>query len=138
MSGAGWRRDPHLGADVPPGAWVADPRIRAIVVAAPAFGFAFAPDGLKTVAVPAQVWRAAEDRHQPDAWYDEAVRQALPRPPDYRVVAGANHYSFLTPCGPRLAARAPQICADPPGFDRAAFHQAFDAEVVRFFQANLR
>ncbi|WP_218190980.1 alpha/beta hydrolase family protein [Enhydrobacter aerosaccus] len=129
--------DPHLGADVPAGAWIADPRIKAIVVAAPAFGFAFSPDGLKNVRIPVQLWRAAEDHHQPDAWYDEAVRRALPRPPEYHLVAGANHYSFLPPCAPRLASRAPGLCTDPPGFDRAAFHRTFNAEVVRFFQTAL-
>jgi predicted dienelactone hydrolase len=130
--------DPHLGAGVPPGAWISDPRIKAVVVAAPAFGFAFSPDGLKNVLVPVQLWRAAEDRHQPDAWYDEAVRLALPRPPEYHLVAGANHYGFLPPCTPRLFNRAPRICTDPPGFNRAAFHRAFDALVVRFFETRLR
>ncbi len=37
-----------------------------------------------------------------------------------------------------LARRVPEICADPPGFDRAAFHAAFDAKVVRFFEAPLQ
>ena len=31
----------------------------------------------------------------------------------------------------------PMICADPPGFDRAAFHKQFDAEIVAFFQKTL-
>lgn len=130
--------DPHLGAAVPPGAWISEPRIKAIVVAAPAFGFAFSTDGLRNVRVPVQLWRAAEDYHQPNAWYDEAVRLALPRPPEYHVVVGANHYGFLPPCTTRLAHRVPKICADPPGFNRGAFHQAFDAQVVRFFESTLR
>jgi hypothetical protein len=29
---------------------------------------------------------------------------------------------------------APQICKDEPGFDRAAFHEQFDAAVVAFFK----
>ncbi len=32
---------------------------------------------------------------------------------------------------------APEVCTDPPGFDRAAFHKAFDAEVVAFFKTQL-
>lgn len=130
--------DPHLGADVPPGAWIRDPRIKAAVIAAPAFGFTFDRVGLKNVHIPIQLWRAADDRHQPNPWYDEAVRLALPRPPEYHVIAGADHYGFLPPCDPRLAKRAPNICADPPGFDRMAFHQAFNAQVVRFFLTALR
>jgi predicted dienelactone hydrolase len=123
---------------VPPHAWVADPRIKAIVVAAPAFGFTFDKAGLSSVRVPVQLWGAAEDRHQPNPWYEEAVRKALPKPPEYHVVPGADHYAFLAPCSPELAAAAPQICTDPPGFDRAAFHRSFNAEVVKFFRETLR
>lgn len=130
--------DFDIGAGVPGGAWIADPRIKAAVIAAPAFGFAFGRGGLRNVHVPIQLWHAADDRRQPDPWYDEAVRLSLPRAPDYRVVAGAGHYDFLPPCSARLAARAPRICADPPDFDRAAFHRAFNARVVAFFEDTLR
>jgi predicted dienelactone hydrolase len=50
------------------------------------------------------------------------------------VVPGAAHLSFLMPCG-LLAPR--QICEDPKGFDRAAFHKRFNADVVRFFKTRL-
>jgi len=123
---------------VPPHAWVGDPRIRAVVVAAPAFGFAFDKAGLTSLRAPMQLWRAADDHHQPNPWYEEVVRGALPNPPEYHVVPGADHYAFLAPCSPELAAAAPQICADPPGFDRTAFHRGFNAEVVRFFSKTLR
>ncbi len=125
------------GSIVPAGAWVRDPRIRAVVVAAPAFGFAFDRAGLSGVEVPMQLWRPADDRHQPQPFYEEAVRAALPRPPDYRVVANAGHYDFLPPCEARLARRAPDICSSEPGFDRAAFHRQFNAEVVQFFETQL-
>jgi predicted dienelactone hydrolase len=130
--------DPHLGSDVPPDAWLPDPRVKAGVIAAPAFGFAFDRAGLKSVRIPIQLWRAADDRHQPNPWYEEEVRLGLPQPPEYHVVAGAGHYDFLTPCGPHVAARSPQICGDPLSFNRAAFHEQFNTAVMRFFRANLR
>ena len=132
------RIDPGLGKDAPPDAWTRDPRFKAVVIAAPAFGFAFDSEGLQDVHIPIQLWRAGDDRHQPTPWYEEAVRLALPRPPEYNVVAGAGHYDFLPPCTPHLAAIAPRICADPSGFDRAGFHERFNAEIVRFFRENLR
>jgi predicted dienelactone hydrolase len=122
---------------IPSGAWTPDPRIRAVVSAAPAFGFTFDRAGLRNVQVPVQLWRAADDRHQPNPWYEEVVRNALPRVPDYHVVAHAGHYDFLPPCSARLAEAAPQICVDPLGFDRTAFHRVFNAQVVRFFQSAL-
>jgi predicted dienelactone hydrolase len=45
---------------------------------------------------------------------------------------------FLAPCSEVLAAAAPQICQDPGGFDRAAFHRAFNQSVVDFFITKLR
>lgn len=122
---------------VPPDVWIADPRIKAVVIAAPAFGFAFDKAGLKNVRIPVQLWSAANDRHQPAPWFEDVVRKALPNPPEYHVVPGAGHYDFLPPCGPRLASIVPSICVDPTGFDRAAFHEMFDSEVVRFFRASL-
>jgi len=127
----------HPPIHVPPNAWVADERIKAVVAAAPAFGFTFDRMGLAGVRVPVQLWRAADDRHQPHPYYDEAVRAALPGPVDYHLVPLAGHYAFLPPCDARLAAAQPAICKDAPGFDRTAFHKAFNAEIVRFFRAHL-
>ncbi len=130
--------DPHFGVDVPAGPWVHDPRIKAVVTAAPAFGFAFGRAGLSSVRAPIQLWRAADDRHQPHPYYDEAVRADLPRTPEYHVVANAGHYDFLPPCDARLSRKTPDVCDSLPGFDRAAFHEKFNADVVKFFQATLR
>jgi predicted dienelactone hydrolase len=130
--------DPHLGKRVPADAWVSDSRIKSIAIAAVAFGFAFDHSGLVQVRMPVQLWHAQNDLHQPEPWYDEPVRDSLPRPPDYRIVQGAGHYDFLPPCPPSLAAKAPTICDDPSGFDRAAFHQSLNSELVRFFRTTLQ
>ena len=119
------------------GPWVHDPRIRAAVIAAPALGFTFAPKGLAKVKVAVQLWRAEQDSVLPQPLYAEAVRGLLPRGPDYRVVAGADHYDFLAPCGPGMARAAPAVCGGK-GFDRAAFHAGFNADVVAFFEKTLR
>jgi predicted dienelactone hydrolase len=108
----------------------ADKRIRALVVAAPALGFTFAEGGLDEVRIPVQLWRADADRVLPAPDYADAVRQALPREPEFHHVENAGHYDFLAPCnGP---VQVPEICASAPGFDRLAFHAAFNAEVTRF------
>ena len=127
----------NLPVHLPTKPWVRDRRIRAIVVAAPAFGFAFGKRGLASVRVPVQLWRAENDRHQPNPYYDEAVREALPLPPEYHVVPGAGHFDFLPPCDVGLAKAVPEICSDPGGFDRGAFHSDFNAAVVQFFRSHL-
>jgi predicted dienelactone hydrolase len=112
---------------------VADARVKSAVVAAPALGFTFSPDGLKNVKVPVQLWRAENDVLVPHPRYAEAVRLALPETPDYHVVPNAGHYDFLAPCSDALASIAPAICTSAAGFDRAAFHAGFDSEVVKLF-----
>ncbi|MBV8619510.1 MAG: dienelactone hydrolase [Curvibacter sp.] len=115
-----------------------DERIRAAVVAAPALGFTFTAEGLKDVKVPVQLWRAEDDRLLPQPRYAEAVRLALPQAPEYHVVPLAGHFDFLAPCSALLAQHVPDICRSNPGFDRAAFHERFDAEVVGFFERTLK
>lgn len=124
-------------ANVPASAWVHDPRIKAIVIAAPAFGFAFGKAGLRAVLAPVQLWSAADDRHQPHPDYDEPVRDDLPHAPHYHAVAHAGHYDFLPPCGKRLLQTHPEICKSLPDFDRATFHEQFNADVIQFFQLAL-
>lgn len=117
--------------------WVHDTRIKAVVAAAPALGFTFTREGLSGVTQPVQLWRAEDDHVLPSPFYAEPVRDALPRPPEYRVVPSADHFDFLPPCSARLAAAAPIICVATPGFDRAAFQEQFNREVVRFFRQTL-
>ena len=118
--------------------WAADPRSRAAVVAAPALGFAFTKAGMASVTVPVQLWAAADDHILPVADYAGAVHEAWPRPLDYHLVPGADHFDFLAPCSPGLAQVAPPICQEANGFDRTAFHARFNAAVVAFFQQALR
>lgn len=114
-----------------------DRRIKALVVAAPALGFTFTREGLVDVTQPVQLWQAGSDHVLPSPYYAEPVRDALPRRPEYILVDGADHFDFIPPCSPELAAFAPVICTPTPGFDRAAFHDRLNREITRFFKANL-
>ena len=137
-SGASPEAIAMLRSKLPASTWVHDPRIKAAVVAAPALGYTFGREGLKDVTVPIQLWRAEQDHILPRPDYAEAVRTALPTPPEYHVVENADHFDFLAPCTDMLRQFAPMICVSRPGFDRAVFHQTFNAEVVRFFQETLK
>ena len=123
---------------VPAGAWVHDPRIKAAVVAAPALGYTFGRTGLAGVTVPVQLWRAEDDHVLPQPSYAQAVRDDLPKLPDYHVVPKADHMDFLPPCDAHKTTILPPICHSPAGFDRAAFHTMFDGAVVAFFKKTLR
>lgn len=120
----------HPHPDRPAWSWQGDRRIKALVVAAPALGFAFDRAGLASLTMPIQLWRADEDEILPAPDYADAVRAALPRAPEFHAIRKAGHFDFLMPCtSPDVL---PEICRSRPDFDRAAFHRAFNARIVRF------
>ena len=91
---------------------VQDRRIKAAVVAAPALGFTFAPDGLKNVTVPVQLWRAENDTILPHPRYVEAGATGLARAAG--IPRGAQGGAF----------RLPGAVQQRTGSDRAAhLHQ---------------
>jgi predicted dienelactone hydrolase len=128
-----------LRAPPAPGAftgWVHDARIKAVVSAAPALGYAFKAETLRGLSQPVQLWRAEDDEILPDPFHASAVRASLPNA-DYHVVAKARHFDFLTPCSDYARKNLAFLCNSDPGFDRAAFHKDFNAAVTAFFEANL-
>lgn len=112
-----------------------DPRIKAAVIADPLFGRFFR--GLQTVQVPVQLW--ASELGGDGVIPDDAATAArnLAAKPEFHSVAHSAHFAFLPPCNARMTQNMPRICVDGPGFDRAAFHAQFDAQVVAFMRAHL-
>jgi predicted dienelactone hydrolase len=117
--------------------FVHDARIAAAVIAAPAIGYTFTPEGLAGVTAPIQLWRGDADEILPHPRHAQNVYESLPVKPDYHVVPNAGHFAFLAPCTAMAERFAPDICHDPGGFDRAAFHQQFNPAVVAFLKAKL-
>jgi predicted dienelactone hydrolase len=91
-----WKQLPTV--PVPETAWVHDPRIKAAVIAAPGYGFAFEPDGLRQVTAAVQLWNGVEDRNVPYQTNEAVVRRLLSTPPEYHAAPGAAHFSFVAPC----------------------------------------
>ncbi len=118
----------------PAAAWVHDPRIKAAVIAAPGYGFAFEPNGLARVTAAVQLWNGADDTNVPYQSNAAVVRELMPVPPEYHVIPGAAHFAFLAPCPAWIF---PLVCADAKGFDRAAFHRDFNRSVIAFYQRQL-
>ena len=124
--------------------WRHDARIRAAVIAAPAVGYVFDPRGLAHVTIPIQLWVAGHDPIVEDS--PAIIRRLLPRTPEYHLVPGAGHLSFVTPCGREEALIAKTArenggldwCSEPDGFDRSAFHGEFNAAVIAFFKRTLK
>ena len=118
-------------------AW--DPRIGALVLLAPA-AYGYVPDGsLARVTAPMLVYTGAADTITPP-WHGHLVASAASaasaasfggQVPDtskviHHVVEHAGHLSFLSELPPSSGWR------DPPGFDRAGFHERLGSEVCAF------
>ena len=129
--------------EIPALAFTHDPRIKALVIADPAFGPLFDPDGLTDVKAPIQLWASAlsgEDRTGGEVTLDyvTTIMRDLPAKPDYHLVQNAGHFVFLPPCTEELAKKRPNICTDRPGFDRLAFHAELNATALAFFREHLK
>lgn len=113
-----------------------DPRIRAMVVADPLSVVFQSTDSVKDVTIPLQLWGSELGGGGGASPKDIATLvHVLPEKIDFRVVPNAVHMSFLTMCpNDKMSS---EVCTDAPGFDRAAFHKKFNADVVAFFQRNL-
>ena len=112
-----------------------EPRIRAFVLADPVN--LFLAEGVKTVTAPIQLWSSEFGGDGVTPADMARLRAELPNPPEAHELKGAGHFGFVGPCPASLAASAPTICADPPGFDRAMFHRDMNAAVAAFFKTKL-
>jgi predicted dienelactone hydrolase len=118
-----------------PGPIPHDPRIKAAVVADPLAIF-FTAEGLAPIRTPVQLWASelgGDGVHLRDV---APVDTHLRARHEFHVVRNAGHFAFFL-CPPALAQTAPDLCTDPSGFDRAAFHKEFNAAAVKFLQDNL-
>lgn len=115
-----------------------DPRVRALVLLAPALPWLMGPGALAEVRAPLLVRTAERDEHAPPA-YVERILGGLPAGVrmDYQVVPGAGHFAFLTPFPPALARPGFPPAQDPPGFERAAYQPHLCADVLAFLRATL-
>lgn len=115
----------------------ADGRIKSGVLLAPAWSFLFDRAGLANVRAPLLIERASLDSVVIEPDNVKHIVPLLPVRPTTGVVEGAIHYSFLAPCGSRIAHAIPEICTDPPGFSRIAMHTRLDSTIVSFFEKTL-
>ncbi|NTG20658.1 dienelactone hydrolase [Agrobacterium rhizogenes] len=124
-------------AAMPSSIWHHDSRIKAAVLASPGFGFAFDPVSLRDITTPVELWGGSNDQFVPFASNVTYLKDHMPDVVQTHEVENAKHYSFLRPCSPDVKAKNPEICSDLPGFDRAAFQETLNRELVRFFQSEL-
>lgn len=113
-----------------------DPRVRSIVLMAPN-AVPFTDDALAKVTVPVLVYAAEKDDLTRLPYHGERLARTVPRV-ECVLVKGAGHYAFLTSFPGALKLIAGEGARDPEGFDRNAFHEVMNREIVGFFDRTLR
>jgi predicted dienelactone hydrolase len=113
-----------------------DPRVRALVLLAPATTW-YVPEGsLSNVDIPILI-RTGERDEYAITYHGELVKERVrdPERVDLKVVPNAGHFSFLSPYPEAL--RSPQLppSQDPPGFNRAAYQVELRDEIAAFLSA---
>jgi predicted dienelactone hydrolase len=116
-----------------------DHRIKALALLAPATSFYVPNEALANVKVPILLLSAEHDRITPP-WQAQLVLDLIPDRSQvtHRMVANANHYSFLSPFPASMKRPGFVPAIDPEGFDREAFHELLNADLLAFMQNALR
>ena len=129
-------RDPLHVEFISGGVSLKDPRLRAMVVSAPAIGPLFDASGLSDVTIPVLVFWAGQDGilNGPanTQFYLDGLSNATDRP-----MPSIGHFTFLSICSDMLRSVAPQICVDPEGVDRASVHRTIETETLDFLEHHL-
>ena len=107
------------------------------VLMAPALGFLFDRDRLSRIPAQVRLYRAEMDNILRADTHVEPYLRGLPGVPEYRIVKGAGHYAFMAPCPDALMEEDPDICRDRPGFDRVAFHEQLNQQILDYFNRTL-
>ncbi|WP_438009266.1 alpha/beta fold hydrolase [Sorangium sp. So ce321] len=116
-----------------------DPRVKALVLMAPAACWFVPNDALQHASVPILLLVAEHDRIAP-RWQGQLVLDLVPDRArvTYKIVENAGHFSFLSPFPPPLRTPGFLPATDPPGFDREAFQRQLQEDVRGFLDASLR
>lgn len=112
-----------------------DPRVRALVLLAPATVWFMAEGALGDVDVPILMWTGGKDLHA-EPIHAQIVARGLRDPTrlDHRIVPDGGHFAFVSPYPAQLKNPAIPPSQDPEGFDRAAFLPVLFEGILTFLR----
>ena len=116
-----------------------DPRVRALVLLAPATPWFLLEGALSEVDLPILLLTAENDEYAP-AFFGALVERGVRSPArvEARVVPLAGHFAFVSPFPPAMVRPDFPPSQDPPGFDRAAYQAVLRADVLAFLRRHCR
>lgn len=115
---------------------LADPRVKAAFAMAP-LSLVFDTQGLSGIDRPVFLYYSEQDAQLRPSENSARIAPLIPTLAEVKTVPKADHWVFIPPCTPELAAAVAEICADPPGVDRAVVHARINADALAFFRKTL-
>ncbi|MDR2137386.1 MAG: hypothetical protein LBO68_03770 [Synergistaceae bacterium] len=130
---------PLPGGDPVPTGMEPDPRLKTLVLLAPAAAWFWKKGALDKVNVPILILVGEKDKHTPYERHAKLVIEGVPDRTKIQceIVGNAGHYSFLDPFPRHLVKESFPPSWDPSGFDRAGFHEELGFVVLNFFRRTL-
>ena len=126
-----------LAASLPLPHSLADARIKAVAAVAPAYGMLFTPESLAELHIPTFILRAENDHINRFPLHADAIRDAMPRAPDYAVIAEADSASLMSDCPPLVLRDLPELCGKVSVKQRAHIHDQLNRLLNRFLWEQL-
>ena len=115
-----------------------DSRVKAVVLLAPATAWFRAQGALQGVEAPILMLHAEKDEYVPYEHAEIVLNGVSTKEQiEHRVVPNAGHFAFLRPFPEAMTNPAFPPSQDPPGFDRARFHDELHAAVAGFLGREL-
>ncbi|MBL0599067.1 dienelactone hydrolase [Aeromonas jandaei] len=121
----------HIRNDSPALKPEPDPRIKAWVLMAPVSA-PFSPESLKMLTKPTLIFTGDKDEEL--SWLQNAgeLAKELPSKPQLKIIPGAGHFVFLSPCSNQQRVANPTLCEDSTGVDRISVHSMIYNDISRF------
>jgi predicted dienelactone hydrolase len=116
---------------------LADARIRSAVLLAPATGW-HDDVALSSITVPLLIYYAEHDEQLSEPYHALRLQHCLAGRPAVIRIAGAGHYAFMAPFDDAAKTAVGAVAFDPPGFDRCAFHDRLNREIITHFTETLK
>jgi predicted dienelactone hydrolase len=116
-----------------------DPRVKALVLMAPAAGYYFPDKALDKVNIPILLLTAEHDRFTPKKWTADVIINGVPDQSKvtFRTIPNAGHFSFISPFPSTMKSQNFLPSTDPEGFDREEFHRQLPTDILDFLNDKL-
>jgi predicted dienelactone hydrolase len=116
-----------------------DPRVKALVLMAPAAAYYIPESSLDKVTIPILLLIAENDQYTPKKWTADVILNGIPDKSKLtlKTISNAGHFSFISPFPATMKNPNFLPSTDPVGFDREEFHKELPKEILDFLNGRL-